>query len=202
MSLNLRSSVPVRPLAIFALGAAVGLAGDACHVVTGTTRYEPSWVPTVWESKLWFPLLVGGAVLAAAWAGRRAGLPAVRRRDRGDAILGAGVVLALYALTALLLGTPDTLSVVWTAAIAIAVWAWWDPSPGALLVAACAAVLGPVAEIALVELGAAEYAAEADGLGGVAPWLPCLYFAAGAVASGLWSALGVTRVTEGAVPGR
>jgi hypothetical protein len=26
-------------------------------------------------------------------------------------------------------------------------------------------------------------------LGGVAPWLPCLYFAAGAVAAGLWRAL-------------
>ena len=47
------------------------------------------------------------------------------------------------------------------------------------------------AEIALVEVGAAEYAPDADRLLGVAPWLPFLYFAAGAVASGLWEAIGV-----------
>ena len=40
-----------------------------------------------------------------------------------------------------------------------------------------------------MELGAARYAADSDGLLGVAAWLPCLYFAAGAVASGLWAAL-------------
>ena len=37
-------------------------------------------------------------------------------------------------------------------------------------------------------IGAASYADDADGLGGVAPWLPCLYFAAG-VAAGLWAAI-------------
>ena len=61
------------------------------------------------------------------------------------------------------------------------------PVPGALVVAAAATVLGRTAEILLVELGAATYAD--DGLAGVAPWLPCLYFAAGAVASGLWAAV-------------
>ncbi|HEV2812574.1 MAG TPA: hypothetical protein VGW10_04915 [Solirubrobacteraceae bacterium] len=179
-----------RPLAIAALGMAIGLAGDACHVVSGTTRYEPSWVPTIWQSKVWFPILVGSAVLLAAWAGRRAGLPAARVRRRSDVVAGAGVVLALYALTAALRGQPETVSVLLTAGIAVAVWAWWDPSPGALAIAGGAAVAGPLAEILLVEAGAAAYASDADGLGGVAPWLPCLYFAAGAVASGLWDAIG------------
>ncbi|HEX8204978.1 MAG TPA: hypothetical protein VF587_02845 [Solirubrobacteraceae bacterium] len=184
------------PLTIAALGLVVGLAGDACHVASGTTRYEPSWVPTVWESKLWFPLLIAGSVLLAADAGRRARLPALRARDRTDALAGAAVVLALYALTAVLRGQPETVSVVLTAAVAAAVWAWWDPSRGALAIAALAAVLGPAAEIALVEVGAAEYAADSDGLAGVAPWLPCLYFAAGAVASGLWEAVAVTGLTD------
>jgi hypothetical protein len=179
-----------RPLAIAALGFAVGLAGDACHVTSGTTRYAPSWVPTVWQSKLWFPFLVAGAVLFAAWAGSRARLPAARTRDRADVVLGAGVVLAMYALTAVLRGQPETVSVVLTGAIAVAVWAWWDPSRGALAIAAGAAIAGPLAEILLVEVDAAKYAPDADGLGGVAPWLPCLYFAAGAVASGLWDAIG------------
>ena len=179
-----------RALAIFGLGVAVSLAGDACHVVSGTTVYADSWVPTIWESKLWFPFLVGGAVLFAAWAGRSMGLPALRLRTRVDALIGAAVILALYALTAVLRGEPETVSVVLTGAIAVVVWLWWDPSVGALGVAVGAAIAGPLAEIVLVEIDAAEYASDSDGLGGVAPWLPCLYFAAGAVASGLWDALG------------
>ena len=50
-------------------------------------------------------------------------------------------------------------------------------------------MLGPLAEIGVVAIGAASYAPDASGLFGVAPWLPCLYFAAGAVASGLWRTL-------------
>jgi hypothetical protein len=55
--------------------------------------------------------------------------------------------------------------------------------------ATAAAVAGPLAEIALVSVDAASYAPDSDDLGGVAPRLPCLYFASGAVASGLWSAV-------------
>jgi uncharacterized membrane protein len=50
-----------------------------------------------------------------------------------------------------------------------------------------AAVLGPLAEIGLVMWGASDYAPDASQLWGVAPWLPALYFAAGAVTSGLWN---------------
>ena len=169
---------------IAALGFVVALAGDACHVAAGATRYEWDGVPEIWRSQVWFPFLVAGAVLAAAWSGRRLGL---RGRPRVDVILGAALVLALYALTAVVDGEPATVSVVLCGAIAVAIWAWWDPSPGAFAVALSAAVLGPLAEIVLVELGAASYAD--DALFGVAPWLPCLYFGAGAVASGLWAAL-------------
>ena len=193
---------PARPLGpaatgavVAALGAVVGLAGDACHVASGTTTYEWSDVPVIWKSQIWFPVLLAGSVLAAAWAGGRAGLPAFRRRGRSDAATGAALVLALYALTALLRDVPATVSVILTGAIAVAIWAWWDPSPGAFVLAAVAAVAGPAAEALLVELGAATYAD--DGLFGVAPWLPCLYFAAGAVASGLWSAI-QDGVAEGA----
>jgi hypothetical protein len=174
---------------IAALGFVVGLAGDACHVASGTTRYEWDGVPTIWRSAVWFPFLVAGAVLLAAWSGERAGLPGVRQRGRADVLTGAGVVLGLYALTAVLRHQPMTVSVVLTAALAVAIWSWWDPSPGTLAIAAGAAVAGPMAEIVLVALGAASYADDADGLGGVAPWLPCLYFAAGAVAAGLWRAI-------------
>ncbi|MGI9084285.1 MAG: hypothetical protein ACR2FE_03215 [Aeromicrobium sp.] len=175
-------------LVVFLIGFGVGLAGDACHVASGTTAYDWDGVPTLWNSAIWFPFLVGLAVLAAAEAGHRVGLPS-RPRGRNDVVVGTAVVLALYAMTAALRGQPATVSVVLCGAIAVAIWAWWDPTSRSLAVAVGAAVLGPVAEMGVVAAGAAHYASDSDALGGVAPWLPCLYFAAGAVASGILNAL-------------
>jgi len=171
------------------LGFAVGLAGDACHVASGTTHYEWTGLPLIWKSRAWFPFLVAAAIAAGAYLSALAGLPKGPTRRRADVAIGAGAVLALYALTAALRHQPMTVSLVLTGSVALAVWAWWDPSPGAFAVAAVAAVLGPAVEIALVALDAASYAPDADDLAGVAPWLPCLYFAAGAVTSGLWRAV-------------
>ncbi len=172
---------------VAALGFVVGLAGDAGHVATGTTRYDWEGVPEIWNSQVWFPFLVAGAVLAAAWSAERLGVAAVRPRGRADAVTGAALVLALYALTALLRDVPATVSVVLTGALAVAIWSWWNPSAGAFAVGAVAAVLGPAVEAIIVALDGATYAD--DALAGVAPWLPCLYFAAGAVAATLWSAI-------------
>jgi hypothetical protein len=176
-------------LKVAALGFAVGLAGDACHVASGTTVYDWTALPVVWESRAWFPVLLASAVTTGAWLGAQAGLPAARLRTRIDVLTGAAAVLALYALTAALRHQPTTVSVILTGSIAVAIWAWWDPSPGALVAALVAAVAGPLAEIVIVALDAAHYASDADALGGVAPWLPCLYFGAGAVISGLWRPL-------------
>ena len=185
-----RSLGPAATAAVIAaLGAAVGLAGDACHVASGTTHYDWHGLPTLWRSVLWFPVLLAGGVLLAAWLGQRAALTWARTRDRADVAAGAGLVLALYALTAALRHQPTTVSVVLTGALAIAIWAWWDPSPGTLALATGAAIAGPLTEIVIVAAGAASYAPDVDGLAGVAPWLPCLYFAAGAVAGGLWRAI-------------
>jgi hypothetical protein len=175
-------------LLTFLLGFGIGLAGDACHVASGTTVYDWDGVPTLWNSAIWFPFLVGFAVLSAAEVGHRLDLPS-RARSRIDVVIGSAVVLALYALTATLRGQPTTVSVVLCGAVAIAVWAWWDPNPRSLALALVAAVLGPLAEMGVVALGASHYVSGSDALGGVAPWLPCLYFAAGAVASGILRAL-------------
>jgi hypothetical protein len=171
------------------LGLAVGLAGDATHVASGTTRYEWDGVPILWRSAIWFPVLVAAAVLAGARAAEQAGTRPLRTRGRADAIVGAALVLSLYALTSALRGEPTTVSVVVIGALAVAIWAWWDPSAGALALAIGAAIAGPLAEIGIVALGAASYADDADALGGVAPWLPCLYFAAGAITARLWAAI-------------
>jgi hypothetical protein len=175
---------------IVALGAAVALAGDACHVASGTTHYR--WdVPAIWRSAFWFPVLVAGGVLALAVTGRDLGarFPALRVRTRADVLPAAAAVLALYALTAVVHDQPDTVSIVMTGAIAVVIWGVWDPSPGAALGGAIAAVTGPLAEIAIVALGPEADGPESDQMAGVAPWLPCLYFAAGAVAFRLWNAL-------------
>jgi hypothetical protein len=177
---------------IFAIGFVASLIGDACHVASGTTAYDWDGVPNIWRSAVWFPFVVGGAVVGAALGGRGLGLPAARKRTRLDAAIGIGAVVALYALTAALRHQPMTVSMALCWAIAFVIWAWWDPSPGSFAIAAGAAVLGPLAEIVIVKLGASHYAPDADGLWGVAPWLTCLYFAAGAVGSGLW------RVVSGA----
>lgn len=171
------------------LGAGIALAGDACHVASGTTAYDVDGIPTVWRSAVWFPVAVGLGVLGAAWVADRSGFPPARRRTRADVPAGAAAVLALYALTAVLRHQDPTVSVVLTGSLAVLVWAWWDPSRGALLTGLAAAVLGPLAEIAVGAAGLAHYADDADGLFGVAPWLPCLYFAAGAVTSRLWRAV-------------
>jgi hypothetical protein len=176
---------------IVALGAVVALAGDACHVASGTTHYEWDGMPAIWRSAIWFPVLVAGGVLALAMTGRDLAqrFPTARTRTRADVIPAAAAVLALYALTAVVHDQPDTVAVVLTAAIAIVIWSVWDPSPGAALGGAIAAVTGPLAEIVIVAIGAAKYGPDSDQLAGVAPWLPCLYFAAGAVAFRLWNAL-------------
>jgi len=176
-------------LVIAAIAFGAGLLGDASHVAAGTTNYEWDGVPTIWRSGIWFPFVLSGSVVLAAWLSERSGSPPARRRSRADAATGVAAVVALYAVTALMRGEPATVSVVLVGALAVVIWSWWDPSPGALALACGAAVLGPLFEIGVVELGASSYADDSDGLGGVAPWLPCLYFAAGAVASRLWSAV-------------
>lgn len=182
---------PVRvAVIVFVLGAVVGLAGDACHVAAGVTRYEWDGVPVVWRSAVWFPVLLGAAVTALAWAfrGHSAG------RSGLEVVGGAAAVLALYALTAALRGESELVSVLLVSALGVVVWAWWDPSGRAALAGSVAAVVGPLAEVVIVGLGASSYAADSDGLFGVGPFLPGLYFAAGAVASGMWSALSAPAV--------
>jgi hypothetical protein len=171
---------------VFALGALVALLGDACHVKSGATSYLEHWTPRLLCSPAWFPIIVGLGVLCAAAVGRRAGLPA-RPRGRREVVMGVSAVLALYALTAVIHMQPAVVSVTVCAAAALLIWASWDPSPAGFALALVAAVVGPLAEIGTVALGAARYSPGTDGLFGVAPWLPCLYFASASVASGLWT---------------
>lgn len=173
---------------LFVVGAAIALAGDAAHVQAGITEYRWDGIPTVWKSALWFPILVGGAVAGGAWIGSQFDLPRSDRR-RKDAVAAMALVLGLYFLTTLVADAPQIAAngICWTAAIVI--WIWWDSSRPALVGALAATIIGPMAEIVMVEFGASRYLPGHDQLLGVAPWLLALYFAAGAVISGIFRAL-------------
>jgi hypothetical protein len=58
---------------IVAIGFAVSLLGDACHVTSGTTRYLWDGVPELFHSAIWFPFVVAGGVLGLGAAEYAAG---------------------------------------------------------------------------------------------------------------------------------
>lgn len=180
---------------IFAIGVFVGVLGDACHVVSGTTAYEPSAWPVIGWSPLWQVLLVATGLVSVAWIGARAGLPK-RRRTRVEVGLAVAAGLALYAYTATLRAYPPLVGVVLMAALAFLSWRLWDASWACAAIAAGCAVVATMAEIALVAHGIYHYAADSNALFGVAPWLPCLFFALGAIASGLARPLSASYVAE------
>ena len=179
MRLSLRQA-----LALFGIGAAGGLIGDACHVATGTTTYLDETFPFIWKSQLWFPVAVGLATVTTGevrlWLG-----PPRRGSNPVEAAAAIASVVGLYALTAVVSDEdPLTATVlIWSLAILIA--ARFGGGMPALACAVLAAILGPLAEILIVEAELAMYAPSADGLLGVAEWLPALYFAFGIVAARL-----------------
>lgn len=184
--------------ALFAVGAIGGLIGDAAHVQAGTTRYLSDAVPFIWESALWFPFAVGFATAATGELRARLGAPAPWSggAPRREAVAAIASVLAIYAVTALVSDRPEGAGTILTVMLAALLAARFASGPAALICGLAAAVVGPIAEIVLVEVDAAAYGADADGLGGVALWLPALYFAFGVVVSRLVElapALGLAR---------
>ena len=177
---------------LFLLGAAGGLVGDQGHVVSGTTTYLDRGVPFVWESALWFPLLVGGATAALGWIRLRLG-PA---REEGGLRMGAAAVasvIGLYAVTAVVRDVPLGPATALVTCLAVVIACVFADGRPALTCGVLAAVNGTVFEIVLVEVGVAEYAEDIDALAGVAPWLPALYLAFGVVAARLAELLTTPR---------
>ncbi|MDQ2676914.1 MAG: hypothetical protein M3Y34_08905 [Actinomycetota bacterium] len=175
---------PRQALALFGIGALGGLVGDACHVTAGTTVYLDQTFPFVWKSQLWFPFAVGLATVVIGEVRLRLG-PARPGSNPVEAAAAIASVVGLYALTAVVTDEEPLAATVliWSLAILIA-----TRIGGGLPALACgllAAVLGPLAEVLIVEAGLAMYSPAADGLLGVAEWLPALYFAFGVVAARL-----------------
>jgi hypothetical protein len=170
--------------ALFAIGAAGGLVGDAGHVQAGTTTYLDDSVPFVWESALWFPILVGLATAVVGELRLRLGPPRPGFEPR-TGLAAVAAVLAIYALTALVYDEPQGPATVLIYMLAALVACWLGGGVPAFVCGLAAAIAGPLAEVVIVGLELAEYAPAADELAGVALWLPALYFAFGYVAARL-----------------
>ncbi|HEU0191675.1 MAG TPA: hypothetical protein VFR17_10480 [Mycobacterium sp.] len=110
---------PWMVLVLFVLGAAAGLVGDHCHVVTGTTEYLPAshTMPFVWSSPISFPFMVGGATVALAEL--RLHLPAPRAEVTArQGVAGVAAVLGTYVITALVHTAPAVPATVLICALA------------------------------------------------------------------------------------
>jgi hypothetical protein len=181
----MRFKLSARELAIlFLVGAAGGLIGDAGHVQSGTTTYLDDTTPFIWRSALWFPILVGLATASLGELRLRLGPPRPGF-DIRTGIAAIAAVLAIYAITGLIHDQAEEPGTVLIAMLAVLVACWLGGGHPALICGLVAAVVGPAAEIIIVELDLARYSTSADSLFGVALWLPALYFAFGLVAARL-----------------
>ena len=180
---------------LFALGAAAGLVGDHCHVVTGTLEYLPAGrsVPFLWSSPFWFPALVGIATVSLAEL--RLHLPGPRSDVTvRQGIAGAAAVVGAYVLTGVMHTAPTVPATVKISEVAEKKKKKLGDRP-AVLCGVLAAVVGPLVEIVLVQLGVFRYAPRCDWLFGVGPWLVPLYFAFGVVAA-LLGEVGARRQSQ------
>ena len=180
---------------LFAIGAIGGLIGDMCHVQSGTTVYLEDPLPYVWESQLWFPLMVGGGTAALGLIGVMLGARATADESAEPVRAAAAMiaaVIALYALTAIVRGEPGGVGIVLCWAVAALICARFARDRADWICAGLAMVFGVGTEMVLSAAGVFEYAGDIEQIAGVAAWLPALYLAYGVVASRL-GALAVRR---------
>jgi hypothetical protein len=167
--------------ALFVLGGIAALVGDHGHVVTGTTEYFTHHVPFLWSSPFWFPVMVGVATVSLAELRLHLPHPRVDVTPR-QALAGVAAVVGSYVVTALVHAAPPVPAITLICALAALTWCGLGDGP-AVVCGVLAAVIGPVVEIVLVEVGVFRYADSCDQLFGVGPWLVPLYFAFGVVAA-------------------
>ena len=176
---------------LFVLGGIAALIGDHSHVVTFTTVYYTDAVPFLWSSPFWFPPLVGAATVSLAEL--RLHLPEPRTTATlRQGVAGVAVVVGMYVTTALLHGAPVVPATTLICVAAIVTWCVLGDGPGAIC-GVIAAVVGPMTEIGLVEIGVFAYNPGSAGLFGVGLFLVPLYFAFGVVVAMLGELLAVRR---------
>lgn len=170
--------------ALFAIGAGCGLIGDHAAVASGATVYlDTGGVPSIWDSPIFFPPMVG--LGTAALAELRVRLGPVQPGPGSEALAAIASVLSLYLLTAVLADETTSTATALVASLATLIYVRFGDGRRAIVCGTLAAVVGPLTEIVESQAGVFEYTANVDGLLGVAPWLVPLYFAFGVVSARL-----------------
>jgi hypothetical protein len=171
-------------LILFAIGATFGLVGDHAAVDSGATRYlDAGGVPFIWDSPIYFPVMVG---LATAAIGElRLHLAPPRPGDAWEGLAAGASVLGIYLLTSILADESTGTATAFIACLAALVLVRFGDGWPAVVCGALVAMLGPAVEIIEHQAGIFEYTENVDDLLGVGPWLVPLYFAFGVVAARL-----------------
>lgn len=169
---------------LFFAGFFLGTLGDYCHVISRTDAY-PAHVYRYYLAGVpfWVPFVFGVAALAIGlshleadrWLG-----PSWTRPGAGSALVvayGLAVFVGLYALSGFLRFSPIINHLI-LALGALSIWLGLDRTWQGLLLAFATAIVGSVAEIAMVRLGVFFYYPRAAHLLGVPDWLPWLYVGA------------------------
>jgi len=170
-------------------GATLGVAMDAFHTFSGTTRYLH---PVLLQTASWVPALFATAYLLTAF-----NFVQFRRFDRAPvprtrALIAVAVFTVVYFCTGFApVANTGKLLICATAGVALLVWL---RSRAALFGALIAMVVGPAFEIWLISVGGFVHL-QPDVLG-LPVWLPGIYFASG---PGLGPLLGSWLAPEPAV---
>lgn len=173
-------------LVLLVLGGTLGVALDAWHVASGTTRYAHAWTFGIatWTIPLF--ACAGVAVGLAPVALERALGRVLRPASPGRVAIAMGLFVLAYLVTGVLRGATCAAAL---ALLALAIYAVGDrPPPGvAIAHAAGAGIGGALVEMTLVHVGAFFHTD--DRFFGVAPWLPLLYACASLALTALARAL-------------
>ena len=160
---------------LLVLGATVGTVLDGFHTFSGTTWYAyPQFVRTVW----WQPLLFAAAAVAIGM-GRVIVDRVLRRQDPvpgwSQVVAAMALFIGCYAATAFLPWSELSKALLVTACF-VGGWLAWDRTALGLAAALLTGLGGWAVERTISSAGLFSYLHPS--FGGVALWLPALYFLA------------------------
>jgi hypothetical protein len=175
-----------RRVVFFAVvGAVVGTALDALHVLTGVLAYPH---PTLGLQDWWVPALFASAGIALCEGHRRVAVvlagrtpPWASTRDTAACVL---LLVAVYGSSGLLKAWAHTAALLYVALFAMAWRLTAQQARRALMIhAAGAAVMGPLVEILISKAGGFHYLV--PDVAGIPIWLPPLYMNAAVAGAAL-----------------
>jgi hypothetical protein len=173
------------------LGGTLGVALDAMHVASGTTRYREVWA----FGLAWWAVPLFSAAAVALGLGPAIFERALAREPEPPrvvpALAGMALFVVAYLVSCFVHGAPGAIALL---TIAVAIFALVDRRPLAAMHALTAAAGGFAVEAALVHRGAFVHTDAA--ILGIPLWLPCLYLCASLAVSSFARMLLALRVAR------